>query len=258
MDLTGLLNDALSGDTVSQISQAIGADESTTSNAIQTALPALLGGLANNSASEDGAASLAGALSRDHDGSILDNLGGLIGGALGGNAANGEGILGHIFGGQHENVAQGVSQASGLDMSKVGPLLAILAPIVMGAVSRAHQSRGGDSSGMAGMLGGAISFLLPSAAALDQLYAPLPPFKPGEWALFAVMFVSVCSYTLYFDLLRRLGAVFVSQASYAVALSGLCWGWLFFGETIGLGVALSAALIFVGLYLVNRRPARAD
>lgn len=155
MDLTGLLNDALSGDTVSQISQAIGADESTTSNAIQTALPALLGGLANNSASEDGAASLAGALSRDHDGSILDNLGGLIGGALGGNAANGEGILGHIFGGQHENVAQGVSQASGLDMSKVGPLLAILAPIVMGAVSRAHQSSGGDTSGLAGMLGGA-------------------------------------------------------------------------------------------------------
>jgi drug/metabolite transporter (DMT)-like permease len=40
-----------------------------------------------------------------------------------------------------------------------------------------------------------------------------------------------------------------------VALSGLCWGWLFFGETVGLGVAMSAALIFTGLYLVNRRPA---
>lgn len=107
----------------------------------------------------------------------------------------------------------------------------------------------------AGMLGGAISFLLPAATALDQLHMPWPPFVPGEWALIAVMFVSVCSYVLYFDLLRRVGAVFVSQASYAVALSGLCWGWLFFGETIGLGVALSAALIFAGLYLVNRRPA---
>ena len=109
----------------------------------------------------------------------------------------------------------------------------------------------------AGMLGGAISFLLPAATALDQLYLPWPPFLPGEWALIAVMFVSVCSYILYFDLLRRVGAVFVSQASYAVALSGLCWGWLFFGETIGLGVALSAVLIFAGLYLVNRRPSAA-
>lgn len=106
----------------------------------------------------------------------------------------------------------------------------------------------------AGMLGGAISFLLPAATALDQLYVPWPPFLPGEWALVAVMFVSVCSYILYFDLLRRVGAVFVSQASYAVALSGLCWGWVFFGETVGLGIILSATLIFAGLYLVNRRP----
>ncbi len=107
----------------------------------------------------------------------------------------------------------------------------------------------------AGMLGGAISFLLPTAVALGQLHPLWPPFVPGEWALIAVMFVSVCSYILYFDLLRRVGAVFVSQASYAVALSGLFWGWLFFGETIGLGVVLSALLIFTGLYLVNRRPA---
>lgn len=155
MDLSGLLNDALSGDTVSQISQTIGADENSTSNAIQAALPMLIGGLANNTSTEEGASALSDALQRDHDGSVLDNLGGLLGGVLGGNAANGAGILGHIFGGQQDNVAQGVSQASGLDMSKVGPLLAILAPIVMGAIGRAHSSTGGDTGSLAGMLGGA-------------------------------------------------------------------------------------------------------
>ena len=97
----------------------------------------------------------------------------------------------------------------------------------------------------------------PRPVASPPARLPWPPLLPGEWALVAVMFVSVCSYILYFDLLRRVGAVFVSQASYAVALSGLCWGWLFFGETIGLGVALSAVLIFAGLYLVNRRPSAA-
>ena len=153
MDLTGILNDALSGDTVSQISQNIGADESSTSSAIQAALPMLLGGLANNTSTEEGASALSGALGA-HDGSVLDNIGGLIS-AVAGGGGSGAGILGHIFGGQQDNVAQGVSQASGLDMGKVGPLLAILAPIVMGAIGRAHNSGGGDTGGLAGMLGGA-------------------------------------------------------------------------------------------------------
>lgn len=155
MDLTGLLNDTLSGNTVSQISQAIGADESSTSSAIQTALPILLGGLANNSSSEQGASSLLGAIDRDHDGSVLDDIGGLIAGNMGGRASNGAGILGHIFGGSQAPVEQTVSQSSGLDMSKVGPLLAILAPIVMGAIGRARQQSNVGTSDLGGLLGGA-------------------------------------------------------------------------------------------------------
>lgn len=155
MDLTGLLNDTLSGNTVSQISQAIGADESSTSSAIQAALPMLLGGLANNSASEQGASSLMGAIDRDHDGSVLDDIGGLIAGQVGGGAGNGAGILGHIFGGTQAPVEQAVSQSSGLDMSKVGPLLAILAPIVMGAIGRARQQSNVGTSDLGGLLGGA-------------------------------------------------------------------------------------------------------
>ncbi|HMV48126.1 MAG TPA: DUF937 domain-containing protein [Blastocatellia bacterium] len=155
MNLTGILNDALSGDTVGQISQAIGADEGTTSSAIQSALPMLLGGLANNSSTEGGASGLLGAIDRDHDGSVLDDIGGLIAGNLGGNASNGAGILGHIFGGSQGGVEQAVSQSSGLDMSKVGPLLAILAPIVMGAIGRSRQQGEVGTSDLGGLLGGA-------------------------------------------------------------------------------------------------------
>lgn len=161
-------------------------------------------------------------------------------------------------------VAVLVSPGAALPAPELLPWLlqALLTPALYGlgniiGVKMRPSDRNAPIVMAAGMLGGAISFLLPAATALDQLYMPLPPSLPGEWALVAVMFVSVCSYILYFDLLRRVGAVFVSQASYAVALSGLCWGWLFFGETIGLGVVLSAALIFAGLYLVNRRPAAA-
>ncbi len=155
MDLTGILNDVLSGDNVGQISQAIGADEGSTSSAIQTALPILLGGLANNSSSEEGASGLLGAIDRYHDGSVLDDIGGLIAGQIGGGAGNGAGILGHIFGGQQGGVEQAVSQASGLDMGKIGPLLAILAPIVMGAIGRARQGGQVGTSDLGGLLGGA-------------------------------------------------------------------------------------------------------
>ena len=169
MNLTGLLNDALSGNTVNQISQTIGADEGTTANAIQAAVPLLLGGLARNSQSPEGASSLLGALDRDHDGSVLDDLGGFLAGAAGGSGA-GAGILGHVFGGQQSQIAQGVSTASGLDMNKVGPLLAMLAPIVMGALGRSHQQQGGlDPSSLAGMLGGAQNQMASGSPIMDML-----------------------------------------------------------------------------------------
>jgi hypothetical protein len=139
MDLMELLNDALNSDTIKQISQRLGADEGATGNAIQAALPMLLGGLANNSASQSGASSLLGALDRDHDGSILDDLGGFLDDYLSGRGA---GILSHVFGDQEGAVERGVSHASGLDLSKVGPLLLMLAPIIMGALGRARREQG--------------------------------------------------------------------------------------------------------------------
>jgi hypothetical protein len=177
MNLAGLLEDAMSGDTVNQISQTIGADESVTSSAIQAALPILLGGLAQNSSTEEGAASLFGALSRDHDGSALDDLGELIAGYSGGPGA---GILGHIFGGRQGMVEQGVSQASGLDMSKVAPLLAILAPMVMGALGRAQRSEGLGAGDLAGLLGGATQQMGANSPLLGVLSQVLDQNQDGS------------------------------------------------------------------------------
>ena len=152
MNLMGLLDDALNSDTIKQISQQLGADEGATGDAIQAALPMLLGGLANNSANQSGATSLLGALDRDHDGSILDDLAGFLGDYLSGRGA---GILGHIFGDQEGAVERGVSQASGLHLSKVGPLLMMLAPIVMGAIGRALREEGVDAGDLPKELGNA-------------------------------------------------------------------------------------------------------
>lgn len=137
----------LGPDTIQQLSGALGTDPDATSNAVSLALPALLGGLANNAAEPQGAAALDNALNQ-HDGSILDNLGGMLGGGAGGGALGGIGgaILGHIFGGRRGSVEEGVGKASGLNAAQVAQLMAILAPIVMGVLGRMKQKKGLDAN----------------------------------------------------------------------------------------------------------------
>lgn len=126
----------LSGPNLTQLSQQLGADEATTSRAVQAALPMLLGGLARNASNPDGAASLGNALN-EHRGGMMENLGGLLGNPESGKGA---GILGHIFGQNRQTVETGVGQATGLKQQQVGKLLTVLAPIVMAALARRQQA----------------------------------------------------------------------------------------------------------------------
>ena len=135
----------LGPDTIQQLSGAIGADPASTSNAVNLAIPTLLGGLSQNAAQPQGAAALDSALNQ-HDGSILDNLGGLLGGGGGAIGGIGGSILGHIFGRRRGSVEQGVGRASGLDAAQVAQLMAMLAPIVMGVLGRMKQSKGLDAN----------------------------------------------------------------------------------------------------------------
>jgi hypothetical protein len=152
MNIEGLLGQVMGGGNLNAISQTIGADESTTSTAIQAAVPLLMGALARNASTEEGASSLAGALDRDHDGSVLDDIAGFVMGG-GPQQRNGAGILGHVFGGNQPAVEQGISQASGLDMGTVSQLLITIAPIVMSYLARQKQQEGMDASALAGALG---------------------------------------------------------------------------------------------------------
>jgi hypothetical protein len=114
------------------------------------ALPALLGGLAKESSDSGGATSLAAALDRDHDGSILDDLAGYIGQ---GGREDGPGILGHVFGDRQPSVETALSQFSGLDLSLVSKILGMLAPLVMGALGLAQSRQGLGPSGLSSLLG---------------------------------------------------------------------------------------------------------
>lgn len=158
--LQDLLGQQQGSQAVDQISQTVNAEPGLVNSAIQMALPALINGLANNAATPQGAESLNNALNQ-HDGGILDNLGGLgsLAGAIlgGGQPAspqlNAGGILGHILGGSQGQVTQQISNQSGLNAGQVAQILMILAPIVMGYLGRQKQQNNLDAGGLSDMLG---------------------------------------------------------------------------------------------------------
>ena len=67
MSLLEMLTQQLGGDAVQQTSGCLNTDAGSTNKAISAALPVLVGALAKNAASPDGASALANALDRDHD-----------------------------------------------------------------------------------------------------------------------------------------------------------------------------------------------
>ena len=149
--LFDLISQFTGGDNLRQMSQALGADEKATGNAVSSALPMLLGALTRNASNSSGAESLFNALEKDHDGSILDNVGSFLGNAQSG---PGDGILKHILGGKRNTVERAVSESSGLDLGSVSKLLTMLAPLVMGSLGKARQQESLDMGGLTSMLQG--------------------------------------------------------------------------------------------------------
>ena len=150
-DILGSLMQQLGGGGISEIARSVGLSSGDVGNVLAGAVPAMMAGLTRNAASSGGAEGLLGALDRDHDGSILDDVAGYLGG--GGNLAGGAGILGHVLGGRQPNVESAVSKSSGVDLASVGKIMAMVAPLIMGALGKAKSQQGFDASGLAAALG---------------------------------------------------------------------------------------------------------
>jgi len=179
MALIDLIQQHLDESTLAQLSQQLGADPETTRQAVPAAITAILGGLHQNVQQPGGAAQLDAALA-NHDGGLLDSLG-WLGSLLGGGAAaDGGGILGHIFGNHQPAVASQVGQRTGLDAGQAARLLMLLAPFVLSYLNRARQQQApadstgqvdpsaAQSGGGGGILGGITDILRGETAHIQQ------------------------------------------------------------------------------------------
>lgn len=149
-NILDLVQSQLSGDVLEQLAKQIGGGTAETQTAIQSAIPAMLQAMTKNAASKEGAASLASALDKDHDGSILNDLMGFV--TSGNDTNGGAGILNHLFGQKKSTVETAISQNSGLNNNATANLMTQLAPIVMGFLGQQKKQGGLDVGGIASLV----------------------------------------------------------------------------------------------------------
>jgi len=155
-----LLNGPMGQTLIQGASKQFGLGEGSTQKAMSAAMPLILGAMKNNASSPEGASGLLGALmGGKHDGGILDNLGSILGGdKVDDNVMqDGAGILGHVFGGKEEHVAQAVSKSSGIDLGSAMNILKVAGPFLMGAIGKQARTQGvKDQNGIGDLLGGLL------------------------------------------------------------------------------------------------------
>ena len=144
-----MLRGQLGGEALEAIGGRLGADRSKVEKAVPVALGSLMTGLARNTRSAEGASALAAALERDHDGSVLDNLQGVLAAP---DERAGAGILGHVFGARQGAVQSALGQSTGLDSGSMGKLMTMLAPLVLGALGKKQRQAGLGAGDLGGLL----------------------------------------------------------------------------------------------------------
>ncbi len=187
-DLDDLVSSIFSGGNLEAISQHLGVSNDETASGIAAVLPALVGALAGNASTPRGEQALTSVVERDHDGSLLDSLGGMLAGSLGGKKANGAGILGHLFGDEpsQNDLVNTLSSRSGVSSSMISKLMPIVAPMIMAWMGKQLQAKmsGGSSAagnqassggglgggglgggGLGGLLGGVLGQMMGGGAA---------------------------------------------------------------------------------------------
>ncbi len=150
--LDGLMSE-LGNDGIAAIAGKLGMEPGQAQSAIAGALPMIVGALARNTGQASGADALLNALGQHAgNGSLLEQIGRSMGASADGNA-----ILGHVFGARQQAATAGVSSVSGLDAGNAGALLSMLAPLVMSYFGRHAQQGKLTSDGLSSMLGQQLS-----------------------------------------------------------------------------------------------------
>jgi hypothetical protein len=151
MSLIDLLTGSTSNQVAEQAENKFGISKNQIIALLAVAAPLVISYLRNKSQDSNEAEALNNALDKDHDGSILDDAS-----QAETRQAEGGSILDHVFGGQKSNVENQLSQNTGISIDKIGPILAMLAPVIMGYIGKEKQQNNVGAGGLGDLLGGIL------------------------------------------------------------------------------------------------------
>lgn len=154
MDIQALLG-LLGGTDLGKIASQLDVNDGEAKKGLTEALPTILEALGKNTSTDEGAEALDRALEK-HDGAILSNMTGYLNNP---DLKDGMGILGHLFGGNTQNVASAISNASGISVDGSTKLLQMLAPIVMGTLGQVKKETNLNASSLNGFINMATAAL---------------------------------------------------------------------------------------------------
>lgn len=147
LDLVRLSIDDVS---IEKISGHIGQDPITTVEAIDSALPMMVGAL-SRSAQQDGAVSLSTTIEQQHDGEILSDIASYVDLA---DPQEGAQVLRFMLGSNRDAAARALGVSAGLDRDQASTLMQTLAPVLLGAIGKAKKVRKLSAEGLTQLLSG--------------------------------------------------------------------------------------------------------
>ena len=119
---------------------------------LSDALPVLVGKMSDNASTKTGAESLNKALNEHRTGELIDAASFLASA----DTADGKKILGHILGADESAATKAISKKSGVSGSKVGTILAMVAPLLLTQIGNKKDDDNAGSSALGGLLGGLL------------------------------------------------------------------------------------------------------
>lgn len=147
----------LTQEKVNSISQSLGENPEKVQNAVQDALPHLIGALSEKSKNPLAISMLSSFLDTNKDGSMIDDVlrmitGGGTGASSDQKGGAGDSLLQLLLGGESDSLKQRVAASSGIEPSSVAKLLPLLAPIVLSALSKLKTDHNLSIEGLTALL----------------------------------------------------------------------------------------------------------
>lgn len=107
-----------------------------------------------------------------------------------------------------------------------------------------------------GMLMAASILLIPLVISQNAFYSLMGPFTLVKQVILLEIILSSLGYLLFFILIQMAGPVFYSLTGGIVALTGLFWGYMIFGEMPTLAQMLAVILVIFAIFLLSWRQSR--